>query len=161
MTLLVHIVEEIESRGWHSCGRASQIRASHRKHVDGFHEAVRVVDVVDGNGAIVVGRINKLPIHRGLANSEEEVLLHIGLNAVRCANSNWVAPAGAQRWRSGDCRSPISIGREENSSRQHTRLCDNGRTCGGNGKCSGYADGEGHAISAGNLWSGWGLCEDS
>ena len=122
MTLLVHIVEEIESRGWHSCGRASQIRASHRKHVDGFHEAVRVVDVVDGNGAIVVGRINKLPIHRGLANSEDEVLLHIGLNAVRCANSNWVAPAGAQRWRSGDCRSPISIGGEENSFRQHTRL---------------------------------------
>src|SRR5205814_10325010 len=120
MTLLVHIVEEIESRGWHSCGRASQIRASHRKHIDGFHEAVRVVDVVDGNGAIILGRINKLPIHRGLATTEAVVLPHTGLTACRCANRTWAAPARAQRWRSGHCRSPISIGGEDTSFRHHT-----------------------------------------
>src|SRR5438105_10499289 len=152
MTLLVHIVKEIKSRGGDSSGPASQIGASHRKHVDGFHEAVRVVDVVDGNGAIAVGPINKLPIHRGLANSQEKVLLHNGLNAVKCDNSNWVATAGTRCGRSDNSRSSITIVGERNSYRQHTGLCDSGRTGGGNGKRSRYADGEGHAIAAGNRW---------
>ena len=137
MTLLVYIVEDIESRRWYSCGRASQIGASHRKNFDGFHEAMRVVDVVDGNGAVVVSRINKLPIHRGLANSQEKVLLRIGLNAVRCVNNNWIAHGGPQGGRSGESRSPITIVDEGNSCRQRTGLDDRGRTRGGNGKRSG------------------------
>src|SRR2546430_1371699 len=105
------------------------------------------------NAALVAGRVNKLAIHRGLAHSKAEVLLRIGLNTVRCGNGNWVAPAGAQRWRSGDCRSPISVAGEENSSRQHTRFSDSGRTSGGNSKRSRQANSEAHAVSGGNLWS--------
>ena len=122
---------------------------------------MRVVDVVDGNSAVAVGGINKLPIHRGRANSEKKVLLRIGLNAVKCGNSKWIAAGEAQGGRSGESRSPITIVDEENSSRQRTGRYDRGRTRGGNGKRSGYAGGEGHAIPAGNLWSSCHLCEDS